>query len=287
MVLSTQELERVLGELPPGPRMPAIFVGHGSPANAIEDNPFTRALTGMGRGFAEPPRAILVISAHWLTAGTMVQAGERPETIHDFGGFADELYRIQYPAPGAPLYARATAGLLGGDAVETSEWGLDHGAWTVLRHIFPEARIPVFQLSIDWARPIGFHYEFARALKPLRDRGVLIIGSGNVVHNLRLSMPRFAAGDARPFDWAVEFDQWVGARLEARDYAGLSRQGDAGQSALLAVPSPDHYVPLLYTAAVCDPDEPLTPVYDEVCYGGMSMRTFRVGDLLPERSQRV
>ncbi len=134
----------------------------------------------------------------------------------------------------------------------------------------------MFQLSIDWARNIDFHFAFARALRPLRDRGVLILGSGNIVHNLRQSMPRFMTGDARPFDWAVEFDAWVAARIDQRDYAGLSRIGDAGQAALLSVPSPDHYVPLLYTAAVADPDEAVTQVYEEVCYGGISMRTFRV-----------
>lgn len=276
MSVSPLELERLLHNLPPGPRMPAIFVGHGSPTNAIEDNPFTRALMGMGRGFVEPPRAVLVISAHWLTAGVMVQAGQRPETIHDFGGFPEELYRIQYPAPGAPAYARATAALLAGEAVETTEWGLDHGAWAVLRHVFPEARIPVFQLSIDWARKIDFHFEFARALRPLRDRGVLILGSGNIVHNLRESMPRIISGDERPFDWAVEFDAWVKGRLDERDFAALARHGEAGPSALLSVPTPEHYVPLLYTAAVAEPGETITQVYEEVCYGGISMRTFRV-----------
>jgi 4,5-DOPA dioxygenase extradiol len=279
MDFNPQDLERILGQLPPGPRMPTIFVGHGSPTNALEDNPFTRALVQVGRDFKEPPRAILVISAHWLTAGIMVQAAERPETIHDFGGFAEELYRIQYPAPGAPEYARATAALLGGEVKTTSEWGLDHGAWAVLRHIFPEAHIPVFQLSIDWARKIDFHFDFARALKPLRERGVLILGSGNIVHNLRRSMPRFAAGDPRPFDWAVEFDAWVKERLDTRDFAGLSRFDAVGQAALLSVPSPDHYVPLLYTAAVADPSEAITQVYEEVCFGGISMRTFVVGSL--------
>ena len=274
--MSPQELEQILGDLPPGPRMPAIFVGHGSPTNAIEDNPFTRALVQMGRDFVEAPRAILVISAHWLTSGTMVQAGERPETIHDFSGFPDELYGIQYPAPGAPQHAKATAKLLGGAAVETSEWGLDHGAWAVLRHIFPEARIPVFQLSIDWARNFEFHFEFAKALQPLRDRGVLILGSGNIVHNLRQSMPRFATGEARPFDWAVEFDAWVKARLDQGDYAALARPFDAGDSAPLSIPTPDHYAPLLYTAAVAGNDERLSQVFEEVCYGGISMRTFRI-----------
>ena len=277
MSLSLQDVERILSDLPPSPRMPAIFVGHGSPTNAIEDNPFTRSLAKLGSSFTEAPRAILVISAHWLTSGILVQAGVRPETIHDFAGFPEELYRVQYPAPGAPWYARATAGLLGAEAVETTEWGLDHGAWSVLRHIFPEARIPVFQLSLDWARKVDFHYEFAQALRPLRDRGVLILGSGNIVHNLRQSMPKFAAGDPRPFDWAVEFDAWVKGRLDARDYAALARHGDAGQSALLSVPSPDHYVPLLYAAAVSGPEEPVTQIYEEVCYGGISMRTFRVG----------
>ena len=276
MSLSPQDLQRVLSQLPPGPRMPAIFVGHGSPTNALEDNLFTRALVRMGRELVETPRAILVVSAHWLTAGVKVQAGERPETIHDFGGFPEELYQVQYPAPGAPLYAHVTSQLLGGEAVETTEWGLDHGAWTVLRHIFPEARIPVYQVSLDWARQMDFHFEFARALRGLRDRGVLILGSGNIVHNLRKSMPRFMTGDARPFDWAVEFDAWVKDKLEQRDFAALARFGDAGQSALLAVPSPDHYAPLLYTAAVAEPGETITQVHEEVCFGGISMRTFRV-----------
>jgi 4,5-DOPA dioxygenase extradiol len=256
--------------------MPTIFVGHGSPTNAIEDSPFTRSLAKMGRDLAEPPRAILVISAHWLTAGIMVQAGERLETLHDFAGFPEQLYNVQYPAPGAPRYARATAQLFKGEAIETTEWGLDHGAWAVLRHIFPEARIPVFQLSIDWARRIDFHFDFARALRPLRDKGVLIVGSGNIVHNLRQSIPKFMAGDARPFDWAIEFDDWVKRQIDSRDFAGLSRIADAGQAALLSVPSPDHYVPLLYTAAVAEPGEAITQIYEEVCYGGISMRTFRV-----------
>ncbi|HEY3741393.1 MAG TPA: 4,5-DOPA dioxygenase extradiol [Bryobacteraceae bacterium] len=276
MALSAQELHNILSQLPPGPRMPAIFIGHGSPSNALADNAFTRALAQIAQGLNEPPRAILVISAHWLTSGIKVQAGERPETIHDFGGFADELYRIQYPAPGAPLYARATAQLLSGAAIETKEWGLDHGAWAVLRHIFPEARIPVFQLSLDWARKIDFHFEFARALSPLRDRGVLIVGSGNIVHNLKQSMPRFMSGDARPFDWAVEFDAWVKKQVDSRNYSALSRFADAGQAALLSVPSPEHYVPLLYAAAVAEPREAVTQIYEEVCYGGISMRTFRV-----------
>ncbi len=275
-MLTPQDLERLLHQLPPGPRMPSIFVGHGSPTNALEDNVFTRSLVRMGRDLKEPPCAILVVSAHWLTAGIKVQAGERPETIHDFGGFPEELYRVQYPAPGAPAYARATAALLGGEAVTTTEWGLDHGAWSVLRHIFPEARIPVFQLSIDWARKIDFHFDFARALKPLRNRGVLIIGSGNIVHNLRRSMPQFMAGDARPFDWAVEFDAWVKHKLDDRDFSGLGHFDSVGQAALLSVPSPDHYVPLLYTVAIAEPGETITQIHEEVCYGGISMRTFRI-----------
>ena len=276
MVLSPLDLERVLAQLPLGPRMPAIFVGHGSPANAIDDNAFTRALAQMGREIQEPPTAVLVVSAHWLTSGVLVQAGERPETIHDFGGFPEELYRIQYPAPGAPLHARVTAELLAGDATLTTEWGLDHGAWSVLRHIFPEARIPVYQVSIDWARDMNFHFEFARALRALRNRGVLVLGSGNIVHNLRRSMPRVAEGDIRPFDWAVEFDAWVQARIDDRDYSGLARHTDAGQSALLAVPTPDHYVPLLYAAAVAEPGETVTQIFEQVFYGGISMRTFRI-----------
>ena len=243
--------------------------------NAVQDNPFTRALAGMGRSLIEPPRAVLVVSAHWLTPGeTLVQASERPKTIHDFGGFPDELYKVQYPAPGAPLYAAATAGLLNVNL--TQDWGLDHGAWSVLRHIFPEATLPVFQVSIDWGRSMDWHYQFARHMQGLRARGVLILGSGNVVHNLRASIPKLMAGDAKPYDWAVEFDQWVGDKLEQRDFAGLTDYGKAGSAGEQAVPSPDHYIPLLYTVGVSSAKETITQTYQEVYFGGMSMRTFRV-----------
>jgi 4,5-DOPA dioxygenase extradiol len=267
---------QLLANLPPGPRMPAFFVGHGSPMNAIEDNPFTRALAKMGRDLAEPPQAVLVVSAHWLTPGeTLVHAGERPRTIHDFGGFPKELYEIQYPAPGAPEYAVATAGLLH-NAKLTPEWGLDHGAWCVLRHMFPAAQLPVYQVSIDWSRPVAWHYSFAQHLKALRNKGVLIIGSGNVVHNLRASFPKILAGDARPYDWAVEFDRWVGEKIDHRDYSGLAAYQKSGAAGLQSVPSPDHFIPLLYTVGVAEERETITQTYEEVYYGGLSMRTFRV-----------
>lgn len=280
MILDSRELELILSELPPGPRMPAVFIGHGSPTNALADNAFTRALAQLGARLSTelpaPPAAILVVSAHWQTSGVYVQSSIRPETIHDFGGFPQELYRIQYPAPGSPQHARVTAKLTGGLAQETTEWGLDHGAWTVLRHVFPDARIPVYQMSIDWLRTMAFHFDLAKMLAPLRDRGVLIVGSGNIVHNLRQSMPRFMTGDARPFDWAVSFDAWVKQRLEARDFGSLIRFQEAGESALLSVPTPDHYVPLLYTMGVAEPAEAITQVHEEVCFGGISMRTFRI-----------
>ena len=270
-------LNSAFSALPATPRLPALFIGHGNPMNAIEDNAYSRSWHALGETLPTP-RAILCVSAHWMTRGTtLAHVAERPKTIHDFGGFPRVLYEQQYAAPGAPDVAQAAMELVRlSHITPDTEWGLDHGAWSVLRHIFPEARIPVYQVSIDWARDMNFHFEFARALRALRNRGVLVLGSGNIVHNLRRSMPRVAEGDIRPFDWAVEFDAWVQARIDDRDYSGLARHTDAGQSALLAVPTPDHYVPLLYAAAVAEPGETVTQIFEQVFYGGISMRTFRI-----------
>lgn len=276
--MKLNHLNRIAGEFSSTEMMPALFVGHGSPMNAIEDNAFTRSLKKLGASLRErhKPNAILVVSAHWLTRGSFVNSLAKPETIHDFGGFPKELFAKQYPAPGSPEYAKQTAGL-SSLIYETTEWGLDHGAWTILLHLFPEADIPVFQLSIDYYQSMDYHIDLARQLKALRSKGVLIIGSGNVVHNLRQSMPRFAAGDPRPFEWATEFDEWVGERLVEGDYQSLTNYLSVGEAGRLAVPTPDHYIPLLYSVGLAEATEPLTSVYEEVLFGGISMRTFLIG----------
>lgn len=260
------------------PMMPALFIGHGSPMNALEDNPFTQSLNRTGATIRKEclPRAILVVSAHWLTRGTFICKAEKPETIHDFGGFPDELFAMQYPAPGSPTVAAEVKQLLP-EAALTDEWGLDHGAWTILHHLFPQADIPVFQVSIDYYRPMSWHFELAKQIKSLREKGVLILGSGNIVHNLRMSMQALASGDSKPHDWAVEFDTWVKQNIEGHNYTALFDYASAGKAGNLSVPTPDHYIPMLYTLGASDPAEPLTTIFEEVSYGGLSMRSFLTG----------
>ncbi len=260
-------------------KMPALFVGHGSPMNALEDNDFTRSLKKLGAEFQEEgkiPAAILVVSAHWLTQGSFVNVSEKQETIHDFGGFPQELFDMQYPAKGSPNTAKEAA-LLSHLLQETNEWGLDHGAWSILLHLFPKADIPVFQMSIDYYQPMQYHLDLAKELRSLRDKGVLVIGSGNIVHNLRLSIPKLQQGDAKPYDWATEFDTWVEGKINSGDYAALTNYEQIGSAGKLAVPTPDHYIPMLYTLGLADGKEAIKQVYESVEYGGMSMRTFQVG----------
>lgn len=259
-------------------KMPLLFVGHGDPRNALRNNAFTQSLARIGTEISahQVPRAVLVVSAHWLTRGSYVCAHPQPETIYDFGGFEQAMYEIQYPAPGAPAIAQEIAAAIP-EVEATEQWGLDHGAWTVLKHIFPQAEIPVFQLSIDYHKPMQYHYDLARNLRFLRKKGVLILGSGNIVHNLRISIPKLMGGDETPFDWAVEFDEWVKGRIEHRDFQALVDYEQQGNIARMAVPTVDHYVPMLYNLALIDAEDEITHEYEEVSYGGMSMRTFRVG----------
>jgi 4,5-DOPA dioxygenase extradiol len=273
-----RDLTAAAATFPATPALPVLFVGHGSPMNALEDNPFTRALRKLGPELRAryKPRAIVVVSAHWLTRGSFVTRQEKPETIHDFGGFPDALERMQYPAPGAPALAKELATVVP-DLHDTDEWGLDHGTWTVLHHLFPDADVPVLQVSLDYSKPLAWHFDFAHQLRFLRERGVLIVGSGNVVHNLRASMPSFMKNDHTPLPWAVEFDAWVGKHLASGDYRALIDYQKAGASGPLAVPSVDHYLPMLYILGLAGKHEPIRSVYEEVSFGGMSMRTFTVG----------
>ena len=260
----------------PGARMPVLFVGHGSPMNAVEDNPWSRAFRALAAGLPRP-RAILAVSAHWYVAGTFATANERPPTIHDFGGFPDELYRIEYPAPGSPDLARRAVALVGdGRAALREDWGLDHGTWSVLVHLLPSADVPVVQLSIDGRLPPAGHLAIGRALRPLRDEGVLILASGNVVHNLGHAFAAWRRGDRATPDWARDFDEGVAAALRARDEAHLAGAlgGAAGR---LAHPTPDHYLPLLYAAGAADPDDPVRFPITGFDMGSLSMRSVLLG----------
>ena len=234
--------------------MPTLFAGHGSPMNAIEDNEFSRGWRALA-GRQPRPRAILCVSAHWETHGAAVTADERPATIHDFYGFPETLFAIEYRAPGDPVLARRVAALLAPEPVRLADdWGLDHGAWSVLHIMYPEADIPVVQLGIDTARPGPFHVELARRLAPLREEGVLVMGSGNIVHNLRY----FRRDRSPPLDWAARFDAAVRTRIEDGDIAALSRLDALGPDAPLAVPTPEHYLPLLYVLALRRDDDRLS-----------------------------
>ncbi|MHB8147431.1 MAG: 4,5-DOPA-extradiol-dioxygenase [Vulcanimicrobiaceae bacterium] len=256
-------------------RMPMVFFGHGNPLNALDDNAYTQGWRSIGRSLPRP-RAILSISAHWYLPGTHVTAMESPRTIHDFGGFPPELYRVQYAAPGAPTLAERVRALLAPThAGLDREWGLDHGTWSVLIHAFPEADIPVVQLSIDETLDAPAHYALAQRLAPLRDEGVLVMGSGNLVHNLHA----FAWGrhSVAPFDWAVRFEASARALMLAGNHLPLIGYESLGQDALLSAPTPEHYLPLLYVLALSEPNDPVTFPVDGVDGGSISMLSVRVG----------
>jgi 4,5-DOPA dioxygenase extradiol len=261
----------------PAPRQPALFIGHGSPLNALADNAFTRAMAALGKTLGRP-RAILVVSAHWLTPGsTLVDVQAAPPTIHDFGGFPQALHDKQYPAPGHPELARTAIGLIRQtEGRPSTDWGLDHGTWCVLSLMFPKADVPVFQVSIDYTRPTAFHLALGRELAELRRAGVLIVGSGNVVHNLR----RMDRGDGETSQasqpWAAQFDDYVAQALSrGDDQALLAPQLPAGV-VQAAVPTPDHYFPLLY-AVGAGAGERVTTIHEGFQAGTISMRAVRFG----------
>jgi 4,5-DOPA dioxygenase extradiol len=252
--------------------MPVVFIGHGSPMNAIEDNEFRREWQSLGRRLPRP-KAILCISAHWETRGVYVSAGERPETIHDFHGFPKALFDVRYRAPGSPELAHRVAGLLDGTRVHLDpNRGLDHGAWSVLAPMYPEADIPVVQLSLSGLQPGAWHYDLARSLAPLRDEGVLVVGSGNIVHNLRL----FRYNDPVPKDWALRFDDEVAERIADGHHEGLLGYETLGPDALLSIPTPEHYLPLLYALALQREGETVS-FFNTTVMSTISMRSLVIG----------
>jgi 4,5-DOPA dioxygenase extradiol len=253
--------------------MPVFFIGHGSPMNGIEDNEFSRSWADLGKTLTEPA-AVLCISAHWLTNGTFVTAMESPRTIHDFYGFPQALFNVRYPAPGSPALAQETASQITGATVGLDhEWGLDHGTWSVVRQMYPEAKIPVLQLSIDYDKPATYHYELARELSSLRKKGVLIIGSGNMVHNLRmLDWQRPDSG----FDWAEEMNLTFKSLIESGEYGKLTDYARLGPAARLAVPTPDHYFPLMYALGLKGKDDSVAFFNDKLAMGSVSMTSVKI-----------
>jgi 4,5-DOPA dioxygenase extradiol len=256
-------------------RMPTIFVGHGSPLNAMLDNEYTRAWSAIGAGIPRPS-AVLAVSAHWYLPGTAVTAMAAPPTIHDFGGFPRELYEVQYPAPGSPELAERVQRLLMPLGVAADHrWGLDHGTWSVLLHLLPSADVPVVQLSIDATKPAQFHYDIGRKLSALRDEGVLVLGSGNLVHNLHAyAWGRHAV---EPFDWALRFEAFVRAHIAADDPVPLVGYEAAGRDAILSVPTPEHYLPLLAVLGARHEREGATFPVEGIDGGSISMLSVRVG----------
>jgi len=264
------DLKSAFEGLPTSPRMPTLFIGHGNPMNAIEDNAYARSWKILGEELPTPT-AILCISAHWMTRGsTLVHIGSHPKTIHDFGGFPEALFAQQYPAPGAPEVAQAAIEIVRSTHLHPDkEWGLDHGAWSVLIRMFPKADIPVFQLSLDLTKPASDHFDMARELKPLREKGVLIIGSGNLVHNLGALAP------GRPvYDWAEDFDSKMTGAIEDRDFQRVVHAGSLGRVAQLAHPTLEHFLPILFSVGVADPKDELRFFNTSFDMASISMRSF-------------
>jgi 4,5-DOPA dioxygenase extradiol len=256
-------------------RLPTIFFGHGNPMNALEQNAFTVGWSGLGKTMPRP-KAILSISAHWYVSGAAVTVHQSPRTIHDFGGFPQALYEVQYKAPGDPQLAKRVQQLLSPLPVALDDqWGLDHGTWSVLRHVYPKADVPVVQLSIDERQPAAFHFDLGQRLAPLREEGVLIIGSGNLVHNLHA----YAWGrhNPDPFDWAVNFEKRARELLLSGRSQPLVAYESMGQEALLSVPTPDHYLPLLYVLGARQKDEQATFPVEGIDGGSVSMLTVKIG----------
>lgn len=273
-----QELRSFTSSLPEnGIVMPVLFIGHGSPINGIEDNEFSRRWMEMGQRIPKPT-AVIVVSAHWFTSGTKITAMDFPKTIHDFGGFPDALYQVQYPSPGNPVLARDVAEMVVSTEVELNhDWGLDHGTWTIIRHMYPDANIPVLQLSIDYTKGGSFHYELAKEIRSLRKKGVLIIGSGNMVHNLRmvdwskLSEPGFG------YDWAHQMNATFKELILNGLHDKLIHYDQLGREGMLAIPTPEHYLPLLYALGASTDKDSIEFFNDTALGGSLTMTSVKLG----------
>lgn len=259
-------------------RMPVLFLGHGSPMNAIEENEFVAGFRQIVKTIPTP-RAILCVSAHWETVGTLVTAMSQPRTIHDFGGFPKALYEVQYPAPGSPALAEETQRLVQQTSIglDKDHWGLDHGAWSVIKHLYPQANIPVIQLSLDRTKPAAYHYELAKELSLLRDKGVLIIGSGNMVHNLGLVAWDRLNDTSFAFDWAKEAAASMRKNILSSNHDPLINYRSQGKAFELAIPTPEHFLPLLYTLAMQGSKDEVRLFNDKALAGSLTMTSVRIG----------
>ncbi len=271
IVVKAEDAVRELSKAENTEKMPVIFIGHGNPMNALADNAFTKALAAIPKTISKP-KAILVVSAHWLTKGTYVSVNKHPKTIYDFGGFPDELFKVKYEPIGAPEIANEIKNTIKTVPVLADEqMGLDHGAWTILKHIYPNADIPTFEFSIDYSKPASYHFELAKQLEFLRSKGVLIVGSGNIVHNLGMVDWK---NQNTGYDWAIEFDTTVKNLLNKGDFKPLINYESLGKSAQLSIPTNDHYLPMIYTLGLKTEKEQISYLYESMEMGSLSMRSF-------------
>lgn len=274
--MKLSSLNKITKDLGNTATMPVLFLGHGSPMNAIEENEFVAGFRELGNSIPRPS-AILVISAHWETKGTFVTAMEHPQTIHDFGGFPKALFDVQYPAPGSPQLAQETKGLVKSTEIGLdTKWGLDHGAWSVVKHLYPLADIPVIQMSMDYTKPPQYHYDLAKEIAALRKKGVLIIGSGNMVHNLRLLAWDKMNADNYGFDWAVEANEKMKRHILNGDHAPLINFKSQGKAFDMAIPTPDHFLPLLYTLGLKEEKEKVSLFNDKAIGGSLTMTSVKI-----------
>lgn len=275
--MNINDLSKISDGFQNSEKMPVLFLGHGSPMNAIEENQFVQNFRNISKEIPKP-NAILCISAHWFTNGTFVTAMEMPKTIHDFYGFPKELFEVQYPAKGSPELAAETKKILLPNLVEEDyNWGLDHGAWSVIRHLYPNADIPVIQLSIDYTNPAQYHFNLAKKLSKLREKGILIIGSGNIVHNLRMVDFRNINTVGYGYDWAIEAREKTNNWLLDGNFQNLIDYQKQGTFLQTAVPTPDHYLPLIYSLGLKEKSENLSLFNDELIGGSLSMTSVRIG----------
>ncbi len=273
---SLAALSHASNSFAPSEKMPVLFLGHGSPMNAIEENEFVSGFRNVAKTLPKP-NAILCVSAHWFTSGTKVTAMQMPATIHDFGAFPKELFAVQYPAKGSPELAKMTEEILKPIQVELDDkWGLDHGAWCVIKHLYPDANIPVIQLSIDYTKPAAYHFALAQQLQSLRHKGVLIIGSGNIIHNLGLVDFAHMHKDNYGFDWAIESRAKINQWLLDGNFEPIINYDKQGRAIALAVPSPDHYLPLIYVLGLKEKSESLSLFNDKLLAGSLSMTSVKI-----------
>lgn len=277
LAMKLKELNKITEQFDKTDKMPVLFLGHGSPMNAIEENEFVQGFRKVGKEIPKPI-AVLVVSAHWETKGTFVTAMEKPKTIHDFGGFPKELYEVQYPAPGNPELAKEVKSKVKKTEVGLDvNWGLDHGAWSVVKHLYPKADVPVIQMSLDYSQPAQYHYELAKELSSLRKKGVLIIGSGNMVHNLRMVDWRRLNESDYSYDWASEASEKMKKFILSGDHNQLINYQAQGKEFSLAIPTPEHYLPLLYALALKEKNEEISLFNDKAVGGSLTMTSVKIG----------